>query len=173
MGFGKDGKGAIIRESSAATLGAMNNDAGTELAGPALEEDFRILKTEGNVKISNLTTTQGAGLELWFANGELSVGEFLECIDLDGPLDRNDRVSQERAERFVKFVSAIVSPIVPTEVILYFLNETGGPQISFNPRWTFSNPEGWSFFLVNRSGSQLTTGASLEVTMTHYGVWVT
>ncbi len=163
--------GVIIRESGSAALVTIADNAAVELAGPTLRKDFRTLKWEGVLKIHGLTSGQGAGLELYYGNGELSVAEMLEAINTSGPLDRNDRKNEEQAKRFVRFISAITEDAAGTDTPLYFRGPEGGPKLEYKPRWTFSDPEGWSFWIVNRSGAALTTGATFEVTLTHYGVW--
>ncbi len=170
MGFGKQGTGAILRETASVALGGLTNITAIKLAsGLAITEDFRILKTELYAHIKNLTGGDGEGLLLGLANGELTVAEIVECIEADGPEDRNDRVLQERAERFVKLIAGVITPlgILNTQ----FLNENGGPMITVKPRWTFSDPEGWDYFVYNTS-DDITTGATCTLTAVHYGVWV-
>ncbi len=167
MGFGKDGKGAMIRERHIITLGALV--AGAVLksdAQLAIEEDFRIIKTE--VFPSLLTHAVGeAPIYFGIADNELSVTEIAEALEVDGPLDRNDRVKVEQAER-------------PVWILGQFLGDQ--QDVSDNPfpvgivknlRWTFSNPEGWTWFAFNGGPDNLTTGAFLRLYAVHYGVWVT
>ncbi len=163
--------GVIIRQGGSAALVTIADNAAVELAGPVMQKDFRCLKWEGVIKIAGLTSGQGAGLELYYGNGELSVAEMLEAINLNGPVDRNDRIAEEQAGRMVRYLSAITEDASGTDTPLYFRGPEGGPKLTYKPRWTFSDPEGWSFWVVNRSGAALTTGATLEVTVTHYGVW--
>ncbi len=171
MGFGKQGTGTIIRENVTTALGALAAQAAIDLTGEFLTEDFRDLKATGVVTVTGLTAGEGKGLQLYMTNGELTAAEMEEAVELNGPADRNDRLSQERAERWVRLVGT-VSRMDPADTEAVFMNPEGGHILVVKPRWTFSNPEGWGWVIYN-DGATLTTGASGLVKMTHYGVWVT
>jgi len=172
MGFGKDGKGAIIRENVTITVGNLAaltgilSTAGGRVSD-SLGDDFRILKTEFLVSKIDQTSDEGT-LFLYLVDGELTLAECEEAIELGGPIDRNDRLSQERAERYVKPVAMLVGSSDITT--------GGGPVVeqvySMNPKWTFSNPEGWDWMAYN-AGAILTAGTIIRIFATHYGVWVT
>ncbi len=172
MGFGKDGKGAMIRERTTVALSTLAAGTAIKLTGGVtLQEDFRILKSQLTAIVHGLTAGDGVGLLLGICNGELSAAEIAEAINTDGPADRNDRVEQEEAERWVKVLGALEGAIESTTVM--FHNAEGGPIITSKDRWTYSDPEGWAFFVFNATGSVMSTGANAEVTATHFGVWVT
>ncbi len=172
MGFGKSGTGVIIRELHGVTLSTLADQTAKFTGSLVLAEDFRMLKAEVFAIIDGLTATEGNNMMLGLANGELDAAEVGECIAIDGPLNRNDRLKQEQAERFVKLIS-VGHQGSPTTTSYQFKNETGGPQIVVKPQWTFSDPEGWQWFLFNNSGAALTTGATWRIVTTIYGVWVT
>ncbi len=171
VGFGKDGKGAMIREDVTHTLGTLASKAGLKTTSGGVSgnfgEDFRVLKTEGYANIAGLTIGNGA-LALYMVNGELTLAEVEEAIELSGPNDRNDRKAMEQAERWVRFVGAYV-PQGSGSVAA--LNGTG--RLEFNPRWTFSDPEMWDWVVYNATQGALDTGAVAAMKLTHYGVWVT
>ncbi len=171
MGFGKDGKGAIIREKvNAAALGALAAEDGIVVSGGVtLGSDFRILKSEIRATVIGLTATEGVGLSIYMANGDLVEADIENCLETNGPTDRNDRDSAENAERWVHLLG-VMSRAVGTEEM--FENDQGGHILVAKPRWSFSNPEGWKYFVYN-DGVVLTTGATVELMATHYGVWVT
>ncbi len=172
-GFGKDGKGMIIREKiSNAALGALAGEDLIKVASDiTLGEDFRILKSEIIALVLGLTAGEGDGLVLGFGNGELTDAEMEECIEADGPTDRNDRLLTERAMRNVKLIAISKADGVDNTKVA-FENENGGRIITMKHRWTYSNPEGWDYCVYNL-GSTLTTGATVQLLATHYGVWVT
>ncbi len=170
MGFGKDGKGAMIREIQSVALGTLANVTALKLSTITLGEDFRILKSEILAKVGGLTAGEGDDLLFGICNAELTVAEISEAIVVDGPTNRNDRDGQEKAERNVKILSS--SDQVLSAVDRAFLGENGGPMIISKHRWTYSDPEGWAFFVFN-NGSALQTGATAVAIATHYGVWVT
>ncbi len=170
MGFGKDGKGAIIKELTTVSLGTLDINVALIFTGPiALEENFRILKTQVIAYATGLTSGEGNGLVLGIANGELAASEIEESIEADGPLDRSDRIVQEKAERFTKFVGTARPTGTAGELAI--VGPEGGSPIEFNLRWTFTDTDSWAWFVYNM-GPQLTTGATIRVVATHYGVWV-
>ncbi len=170
MGFGKDGTGAIVRENSATALGALAANVTIKLATLTLGEDFRILKSEIFSHIEGLTAGQGIGLLLGIANNELSVTEIAAAVNNNGPTDLNDRVSQELSERNVKILSSALL-LDSGGISRQFIGDDGGPKTISKHRWTYSNPEGWCFFIHN-DGQTLTTGATCRIAATHFGMWV-
>ncbi len=170
MGFGKSGKGTIIREHVDETLGTLGADTALLLSDLILTEDFRLMKSELFAIISGLSVGEGAGLLIGIANGELTVAEIKAAIEADGPLDRNDRAREELAMRFVKLFAQFVPNSQGTSG--HFEGEGGSPMIVVKPRWTFSNPEGWNYFVYN-AGPALTTGSSLTIVSSNFGVWLT
>ncbi len=174
MGFGKGGTGAIIRQNESVSLGTLANNTALKLTnGVTLTEDFRILKSEIIALYRGLTTGEGEGLMLGICNGELSVAEIAEALTVDGPGDRNDRVNQEQAERAVWIIATPgfgTGAVGASQVNLKGPN--GSTIIEWKKRWTFSDPEGWDFFVFNL-GTALTTGGNCNLLATNYGVWVT
>ncbi len=165
--------GVIIREDLTQALGALANNTAIAFSNglkDTMEEDFRILKSEIWAHIDLLTAGQGEGLLLGIANGELSVAEIAETLNLDGPVDRNDRVAQEQATRWVKILGTYDMRDI-TAVSGKLRDKYGGFMIESKDRWTYSNPEGWQFFIFN-DGIALATGANVRMVVTHYGVWV-
>jgi len=169
MGFGKDHKGAIIRETQLLTLGGLAAGASIKAGALTLGDDFRILKTEWQISQRGNWGAVGDEVIIGIADNELSVAEIAECIDADGPLDRNDNLANERAMRPVWTLIDIKGK--STTVVEEVPND--GMMMTFNLRWTFSNPEGWTFFGHNPLGGALTTGAVFFITAKHFGVWVT
>ncbi len=173
MGFGKQNTGVIIRESDNVALGAFADGDVALLSGITPTEDFRMMKTEIVAILRGLTAGEGVGIQLGITNGELSQTEVEECLDIDGPLDRNDRNGEEKANRFVKTIGA-TGKIGASDTSSPILDlHTGAPVVVARPNWTFSNPEGWNFFAQNAGGLALTTGSTIQLQATHYGVWVT
>lgn len=165
MGFGKDGKGAILREEGVITLGTLAANASIKSASQlAIQDDFRILKTEVFVAAEGFATDEYMVM-VGIADNELDVTEIAETMDLSGPLDRNDHDGSEKVMRPVWDIVQVGQD--PGHEI-----PNNGLPIKFNLKWTFRNPEGWTFFAFNNSGSQLTTGGVIRYRAKHYGVWV-
>ncbi len=170
MGFGKDGRGVIIKESNQVSVGGLAADTGILLPAIAVTEDFRMLKAEVIAHVEGLTSTEGSGLILGLADGELSLAEIEEAIELNGPLDRNDRKAMEFATRPVWLVAGSMPG--PAGTTMVFVNDHGGRVVVWKKRWTFSNPEGWQWFVYNKSDIAVTTGAAVQLNGTYYGVWL-
>ncbi len=172
--------GSIIRERQTVSLATLGDQAALALSNLTMQEDFRILKTELTASIDSMDDQDvAAGILLGIANGELSVAEIAECLVAQGPLDRNDRLLKERANRWVKILSQAEfnNNSIPgngrTQVDMIFKGDNGSPIITSKDRWTYSDPEGWQFFIFNNTGTSLITGATVRLLATHYGVWVT
>ncbi len=175
MGFGKDGKGAIITHADIITLSTLATNTALKQDAPlAITEDFRLIKMEIAAWLANGTVGEGP-IHLYLVNDELTVAEIAECILNAGPLDRNDRVAQERAERAVFLVGTFGNAQGASDAVDDPLRGADGQEGVVNKtiRWTFSDPEGWSLVAFNQSGGTLTTGGVVRMVCKFFGVWVT
>ncbi len=168
MGFGKDGKGAIINQSAVSTLGALARDAAIKIAGPVLVEDFRVISAEIYASLIAMTTLEGQGLIIGIAQGDLTAVEIAEALTAT-PLQPGQVVENEQAMRFTKIFGGADGD--STVTFRPFLSKEGGPVMRETVRWTFRKPTSWSWFVFN-SGQTLTTGGSVNFTAKHFGVWV-
>ncbi len=171
MGFGKDGKGEIIRESRLQALGALAA-ADAILIGTKLPttEDFRIIKSEIVCDITGLTAGEGKGLALYLADGVYDATQVEASIEGIGPLGPNEAVEAEIAMRFNKWFGEVVVQD-PAATVAIPVNETGGALLSQTVRWTFSRTKSWNWVIYNH-GTVLTTGATAIIRAKNYGVWV-
>ncbi len=170
MGFGKDGKGVIIRESRSQTLAALAAETGVIIGTKlATLERFRMLRTEIYAAVTNLTSGEGTGLLFVLADGDFTLAEVEAAIEADGPLGPNDTILEDIADRPVWFAGA-VDRETGTEAL--FENENGGHMMVLKPRWTFARTKSWNFIVYNL-GTILTTGSSVIFRAKHFGVWVT
>ena len=172
MGFGKDGKGVIITETRAQTLGTLAQAAGI-IVGTNLAtlERFRMLKSEIALSITDVTGDEAVGLSLYLADGDLSLVEAEAAIETQGPLGPNDVINANIAMRPVFRVDATIfmagaDPIGSGAVNLGYMQGT------LNPRWTFARTKSWNWIVYNR-GAALTTGSSARIFAKDFGVWVT
>ncbi len=170
MGFGKDGKGVIIRETRSQALGALSSSTGI-LIGSKLNtlERFRMLKSQISAVITSLTTGEGIALDLYLVDGAFSLADFELSIENNGPLGPNDTEEEETSERFSIYAGSTPDPIAETETIVQ--NFHGGAMMELMPRWTFSRTKSWNWILYN-NGVALTTGASIKIKAKDFGVWV-
>ncbi len=171
MGFGKDGKGVIITESDIFSMLTLADNTALKQNNPLdIAEDFRMIKTEIVAEWRDVASSNGP-LHMYLVNDELTVAEVVEAVQAGGPLNRNDRVAQERAERavfligqFPEFKAGHSTELRGADGQMGVINKT--------IRWTFSNPEGWSFVVINRTGGALTTGSIVRFSAKHFGVWL-
>ncbi len=177
MGFGKDGRGVIVHERTDVTLaGLAGQDMALQGSNVALDEDFRILKTELTATMRGVTSLEGAGLILYMIEGDVDAASAEANVELNGPVSRGDPAAEEIASRWVRRVATSPNNVVNATERM-FLNEHGGSLINFKPRWTFIRRRtaaegGWNWGVYN-DGVTLTTGTVVAILATHYGVWVT
>ncbi len=118
MGFGKDGKGAIIRESRVQLLGALAESSaifiGTKLA---MVDRFRMLKAKMIGTLNGLTAGESNGLLLGLADGSLSLAEVEATFEIEGPLTRFDVQKTDEAERPVWMIGVAEGGSSGTETV--------------------------------------------------------
>ncbi len=164
----------MIRNTDTITLLTLGPQALELQDAPLVMTDsFRMLKTEGSFVLEGATLVDGDGpLDLYMVSTDLSVAEMAECIALDGPASREDRVGSERVMRPVwKLTDSPISFRPPA---------AGGDDQSIGSwarsmRWTFGDGGATGSFGVaayNLGSGALSTGATLKFTALHYGVWV-
>ncbi len=156
MGFGKDGRGAILYFSVEGSVGALGAQTAVALFGHAVEQDFRILKIEGTLVARDTVT--GETLELWIADGDLTVAEIASALDSAGV--KSDDPEGEPAYRPVFFLGA-TSGVVATPTI-----------VEKSVRWTFSPPDGFTFVVYNPSTDALAAVRDVNFHLKVFGVWV-
>ncbi len=170
MGFGKDNKGVIIRQSVSQAILTLAPDTGLIItAAPVILERFRMLKTLVAGVVEGLASGEGRGLQLYLADGDLSLVEIEEAIELaGGPLGPNDPVQAAIAERPVWYVGGVGGG-----TIAHIHNAEGnGTQCVLKPRWTFARTKSWNWVIYN-IGPIMTTGATVNLRVKNFGVWVT
>ncbi len=172
MGFGKDGKGVIIREFRTQALGALAGTTGILVGSKiATLERFRILKSEIVAVMVAATSDEGNGLALYLVDGTFTLAEFEAAMELvAGPVGPNEPEDAEIAERFILWAGGISLP--PGNLENMFVNEKNGPRMSINPRWTFARTKSWNWIVYNH-GTTLTSGATVKLYAKNFGVWVT
>ncbi len=177
MGFGKDGKGAIVKEHTTLTVGALTSlDAVGVDSAVLLDMDFRILRSDITCVLSQVTSLEAQGLILYMAQGSLTTAEAEVNIEQNGPLRLGDKLLEEVADRWVRRVAITIGPTV-NETERVMRNKYGGGLLDIEPRWTFrrgrtAGEGGWNWVIYN-AGPTVTTGIIAQIHATHYGVWVT
>ncbi len=169
MGFGKDGKGAIVYENRSQVLGTLGVDTtiiiGTKLA---ITKDFRMLKNEAYCVINGLNAADGEFV-FGMAHGDLTVGEIDEALELNGPLNRYDDVSVKISMRPVFRLGATQG--VGDDATEVLDKVSGAPMCISKPRWTFGETTSWNYWIRNVGATNLITGAIAKVEAKSFGVW--
>ncbi len=171
MGFGKDGKGVIFRESLSIGIGTLAAFAALKIGtAPATLERFRIIKSELIASITGITAGELNNLYLGLSDGDLTLAELEAAIENNGPLGPNDSVSEAVSMRPVWWFGVSHHNETLTEIT--FENENGGYILEKTIRWTFSRTKSWSWFVYNMGAAPM-TGATLSLRAKNFGVWVT
>ncbi len=137
--------------------------------------DFRILRSDITAVAVAVTSLEGQGLILYMAEGDLSDAQMEANIEQSGPQRLGEQVEEEIASRWVRRVAITIGPTV-NETERVFRNKYGGGLLDLEPRWTFrrgrtATEGGWNWGVYN-DGVTITTGATMHILATHYGVWV-
>jgi len=169
MGFGKDNKGAIIREFVSIDLGTLNGSTALKAStNIAIGDDFRILKTEYLAFMEEDLADDGEVVFYGICDNELTIAEIAEMLVLSGPTDRNDRDGNEKATRPIWNLGQFKGVALPQLNNGLLMTHKGKP-------WTFSNAEGWTWYAFNPTANALgdANASAIKIMATHYGVWVT
>ncbi len=175
MGFGKDGKGIIISESREIVLGSLAANSGLIIGTKlAMKTRFRMLKGEVTCTIVDLTNLEGGGLELYLADGNLTLVEFEAAIEQNGPIGAAEIAEAEKAMRPTWLVGGVPGyPPASSPVDgIHMQGKENSIVMDINPRWTFGISESWNWIAFN-TGKALTTGSTLKIKTKVFGVWVT
>jgi len=171
MGFGKEGKGIINRQSLTVAIVTLAQSTGLIVGTkPAIEVGFRMLKSEVVCTVTGVTPGELNGLALYLVDGDYDLTEFEASVELNAPLGPNDSVNLEKAMRFMKFAGA-ADRVAGADGVLVLRNDNGGILLTTMPRWTFQRVKSWNWILYNH-GVAPTTGATAFVKAKNFGVWV-
>lgn len=179
LGFGKDGKGVIVRHASSTTIGALTSVTAIKQGTPLLlDKDFRIMKSEIHISIWDIPDSRP--LLCGIADNELTVAEIAEVIANIGPRDPGDRDEIEISERPVWVLGWMDAGA--GGVGTHDAADDGQVSRTFVHKipWTFyaaipdgsGTERGWTIWYYNPSGVALASGRGCVEIITHYGVWV-
>ncbi len=171
MGFGKDGKGAILYDRVVSGgITALTNQDLVALNGSysgALLEDFRIIRMDYWMAIRGAQAIVLFDGPAWvgIADSRYTAAEIEEC--LESLVINRGNTEEEEAMRAVWPLEMIMIPDPDT-------GDTSGlvRKGSKNINWTFTNPNGWKYWVYNASGVNFITGSTLELQAKIFGVWV-
>ncbi len=163
---------AAIPFDSNLALVTLANDAllSTDVFPGVLTEDFYALSADINASIEGLTAGEGDPMFGGFAHGDYSDAEIEENLEVSflGP---GDKIAQERARRLVRKTGMFAPPTTASTVMRLF-GPSGSGQIRTKLKFVINSNKNLSFWIINKSGTALTTGAGLRFQGTVYGRWI-
>ncbi len=155
---------AAIPFSQAVALATLADD--TVLLSAILTtlvEDLYISSVKCSWGLRGLTAGEGP-LNVGYAHGDLTVAEVKEFLDaeLDDP---DDIIQKERASRPVRH-AGMYQGLAANEFI------RNGEMIKTICKFTVGNDKSFNFWIHNRSGGTLATGAVVVIQGTIFGRWL-
>lgn len=161
---GRRGYTAIPFQASG-SLGTLGN--GTVLAVPllpaAFSEDFYCLSVKAQLALHGVTTGEGP-IGCGYAHDDLTVAEIAEKLDAS-LTDPDDIIARERARRPVRMAGSF-----PTIAIDEVLND--GVPVKTPIKFMIGDGHSLTGYVQNRSGTALTTGATVLFDGVMFGRWV-
>ncbi len=144
-------------------LSTLGNDTALEVGCiPALQQDFDVISTDLIAALREQTAGEGP-IEFGLAASDYTVAEIVEALDAT-PL-RQVSVEMERSKRRVRSYGQFAG-LVTEETM-----NDGNPVRRKMFLRVAAGMTTANVFVVNRSGSTLTTGTILEISGTHWGRW--
>ncbi len=170
MGFGKDGKGVILHDRVDGIIGALATKDLVDMGGAyndTLLEDFRIIKMDYffGVKPPQAVVLNDGPILVGIAGGHITAAGIEASIEALA-LNRN-ALTLEFTHR----------PVWPLEIIMIPDADNGSVDRltykgSVNLRWTFQNPDGWTWWAYNLSNQNLIDGSVIHIFAKIFGVWL-
>lgn len=147
------------------SLGTLGN--GTVLAIPLLPqsfaEDFYCISAKAQLALHGVTTGEGP-IGVGYNHDDLTVAEVAEALDAS-MTDPDDIIARERARRPVRMAGSF-----PTIAIDEVLND--GVPLKTPIRMMIGDGHSLTGYVQNRSGTALTTGATVLFDGVLFGRWV-
>ena len=147
------------------TMGSLSNRSGLRTAGPVMTRGGTLLSLRIQAAIQTLSAGDGPH-SLWVVNADLTLAEFEEYLEIQGPIHPDDTTNVERASRgkkvrIVGFLSPVGDGTVST-LIVQNLSMSG-------LRWS-EESAGLAYICYNE-GKAMTAGASLSGSAQWFVEW--
>ncbi len=153
----------VHKDSPQNGLSTLAADTVKLATAPTLSQDVLILSVDTIHTIRDLTAGEGP-LEFGVADASLTVTEIAECLDAS-PAHKNDVPAVEHAKRKVRSIGMFDGAVGAEK-----FNEGRPRRIKLN--WLIPASQSFpNFWVRNRSGATLTTGAIVEMNNRFYCVW--
>lgn len=146
-----------VRFSSELGLGTLASDtAVTAAVFGAGDSAYRMVSIKGTYSARNLTTDEGP-LTFGWAHSDYSVQEIKETLEAVSAIAQGDKIANERANRLVRVVGALMSGTGGTKVM------NDGNPVKTRLNWLISVGDSVVFFVFNEDTGSLTTGATFNM----------
>ncbi len=129
----------------------------------SLSEDFWVNAVKLSWTLNGATPGEGP-LVIGVAHGDYSVTEIKENLDVSY-IDPDDKIAREQATRLVRRVGQF--PVLAADEVL-----ENGIEVLTKCRFTIGDGKSLDAWVMNRSGSTLTTGAIIRFAGTVSGRWL-
>ncbi len=154
-------------------LGALANAILVKeaLIGTNFTEDFFCISVDLSGIVTGLTGGEGIPLEMGLNHSDYSVAEVNQNLDvtLTGP---GSKIENEQAGRLVRRTAQGFEHAVGNTTEIPLIGRFGSRISRTKCRFLVSSGKALEVWIKNRSGSTLTTGASLRFSGTIYGRWI-
>ncbi len=149
-----------------ATLSTLASETVIKASAAAISHGLHWIGVDVLVSMKNATADQGP-LLVGIAQDQLTVTEIKEALNA-APTGPNDVTAIEHSRRRVRVLGYLRGSAVAEDIVLNNgrMNKIRKMRISLDPSENLP-----SFFVMNKSGAVLTTGAIVEFQATHYGTW--
>ncbi len=153
----------VHKDSPQNGLSTLASDAVKLATAPTLSQDVLILSVDTIHAIRDLTPGEGP-IEFGVADASLSTTEIAECLDAS-PAHKNDVPAVEQAARKVRSIGMFGGELAHEK-----FNEGRPRRVKLN--WRVPASQSFpNFWVRNRSGATLTTGAIVELNNRFYCIW--
>ncbi len=155
------------------SLSTLGNDTvlTVDVFGGNLTEDFYAISADLSSQIIALTAGEGDPTQCGWAHGDYSVTEIKEGLEVEllGP---GNKIQQEQSRRLIRRIGMFVGNFLGTHVVMKLQGRSGEAMVRTKLKFVINSGKSLNLWVHNKSGSALTTGASLRFSGTVYGRWL-
>jgi len=150
------------------SLGAMAAGACLEdILLDTLLQPLRVISVDITARVESINN-EAVTLQFGLSHSAYTTAQIVECIDAR-PVSRDDKVAIEQTNRLVRPVGTVHKTILADEDTGLWI---GGDEKRVRLNWRVGQPESLAVWMINRTGSTLTTGGVFNIEGTAYCRWL-